>query len=216
MADTCEWASKDPTIQNFHDFEWGHPCIDSNELFEKLCLHALVATGFKKKTIEVEGMDTSQFSFLEIRENYRSLFAGFDPDKLVEFSNEQIDKIVADEKEKEKQENYKGGINKNKQVLKSLVNNAKAFNKMMAEGKSFSEFCWSFSEGKVIIGGKSEEDLLKIATEMSKGLKDNGFTYTTPTVCLAFMKTAGIVNAHAGSCPIRGECMEEAKIFNKF
>lgn len=216
MADTCEWAGKDPLLQNFHDFEWGHPCVDSVELFEKLSLHSLASGSAKKDTIEIVGFDVSQFSFLEARELYRARFANFDPKALAEFTNEQIDEIVAKEKENEKQENYKGGMNKNKQRLKSLVNNAKAFNKMEAEGNDFSTFIWSFTGGKVIMGGKTEEDLLAIATDMSKQLREKGFTYTTAPVCLAFMKTAGLVNAHVGGCTGRGECMEEAKIFNKF
>jgi DNA-3-methyladenine glycosylase I len=216
MADACEWANKDPALRNFHDFEWGHPCVDSVELFEKLCLHSLSVLATKKESIEIVGQDSSDFNFVQLRELYRKAFDNFDPLKLAEFTAERIDRIVAEEKEKEKQEGYKGGFNKNKQRLKSLVNNAKAFNKYEAEGNSFCDFIWSFTGGKVIVGGKKEEELLEIATSLSKGLKDIGFTYTTPPVCLAFMKTAGVINAHESGCSARAECMEEAKIFNKF
>ncbi len=216
MADTCEWAKKDPVLQNFHDFEWGRPSVDSNDLFEKLCLHCVSAGTFKKENTDIDGFDLSQFAFLEAREIYRSHFANFEPEQLANITPAQIDDIVAEEKEKEQQEGYKGGMNKNKQKLKALVNNAKAFIKYTESGKNFSDLCWSFTSGKVVIGGKSEEDLLKYATELSKALKEIGFSYTTPSVCLAFMKTVGIINAHVGNCPARTECMEEAKIFNKF
>lgn len=216
MSEVCEWACKDPVLRNFHDFEWGRPCVDGDELFEKLCLHTLSAATAKKETLEIAGLDTTQFSFVQIKELYKVKFDSFDPKKLAEFTAEKIDQIVAEEKEKEKQETYKGGFNKNKQRLKALVNNAKAYNKYESEGGDFCDFIWSFSGGKVIMGGKTEEELFEIATNMSKGLKDLGFTYTTPVVCLAFMKTAGLVNAHEAGCQTRTECMEEAKIFGKF
>lgn len=215
MAGSCNWAEKDPLFQNFHDFEWGHPVVDEQELFEKLCLHCQSAGGFKSEKEGEDSYDLTQISYLPARETYRLKFANFDPYKLVDFSLVDIDTIVEDDKAHDSDANYKH-INRNKQKLRSIITNAKAFVKMKDEGIDFSEFCWSFTNGKVIIGGKSKEDLQNIAKAMSKDLKDRGFTYTTPAVCLSFMETVGMINSHAGDCQARSDCLDEAKIFGKF
>ncbi len=215
MAESCEWAQKDPLIQNFHDFEWGHPVVDEQELFEKLCLHSLSAGGFKSDKDDGYGFDFTQISYLPARENYRLKFFNFDPSKIINLTAADIDKIIEEDKSHDSDDNYKH-INRNKQKLRSIITNAKAFLKMKSEGINFSEFCWSFTGGNVIIGGKSREELQSIAETMSKNLKDNGFSYTTPSVCLGFMETVGIINSHAGNCLIRKDCLEEAKIFGKF
>lgn len=215
MVGCCEWAQKDPLLQNFHDFEWGHPIVDEQELFEKLCLHCQSAGGFKTEKDLENNFDTSQIAYLASRETYRSKFANFDPQKLADYSSADIDNIVNEDKSHDSEANYKH-INRNKQKLKSIITNAKAFIKLKAEGVNFSELCWSFTGGKVIIGGKTREDLQVIAENMSKKLKEYGFSYTSPTVCLGFMETVGIINSHIPNCCVRSECLEEAKIFGKF
>ena len=39
----CPWAGTDPLMVAYHDREWGVPCHDDRELFERLMLEAFQA-----------------------------------------------------------------------------------------------------------------------------------------------------------------------------
>jgi DNA-3-methyladenine glycosylase I len=41
------------------------------------------------------------------------------------------------------------------------------------------------------------------STAMSKDLRKRGFGFVGPTICYAFMQSAGLVNDHLVSCPAR-------------
>ena len=41
---------------------------------------------------------------------------------------------------------------------------------------------------------------IREAEEMSKDLKNRGFTFVGPTICYAFMQAAGMVNDHLLGC----------------
>ena len=38
VVQRCSWVSNDPLYQSYHDNEWGRPELESQPLFEKLCL----------------------------------------------------------------------------------------------------------------------------------------------------------------------------------
>src|SRR5712671_6001911 len=67
----CSWAGAeseraDPTMVVYHDEEWGRPCHDDVELFERLALESFQA-GLSWSTI------------LHKRDAFRRAFSGFDP-----------------------------------------------------------------------------------------------------------------------------------------
>lgn len=219
MSVGCKWAEKNPILHEYHNLEWGHPIIDSIELFERLCLQCVAAGGFKgrenKKTKEFD-IDAAQLSVIEARGLYREKFHNFDPREMCKLTDDDIDSIVESEMERESDSDSSfKGLSKNKQKLKALINNAKAFIKMEENGEDFSKFCWSFTNDKMILGGTNLIDIPKFASELSSELKKKGFTYTTPSVCYAFMQSVGIINDHSIDCPLRNECIEEAQIFGK-
>jgi DNA-3-methyladenine glycosylase I len=72
----------------------------------------------------------------------------------------------------------------------------------MAEaGERFSDFCWSFTKGKVIkTDGKGRIVTTPLSEEISKEMKRRGFKFVGPTIVYAWMQAVGIVNDHAHDC----------------
>lgn len=67
----CTWPGNDPDYISYHDTEWGVPEYDSRALWEKLILDGFQA-------------GLSWITILKKRENFRTAFAGFDPNVIAE------------------------------------------------------------------------------------------------------------------------------------
>ena len=68
-----------------------------------------------------------------------------------------------------------------------------------ARGEDFADYCWSFTDGKPILGDafNTETDL---SSAISKDLKKRGFKFVGPTIVYAWMQAVGIVNDHTSDC----------------
>ena len=176
----CSWMGDDELMLRYHDKEWGVPVHDDRKWFEYLILDAFQA-GLSWKTV------------LNKREGFREVFFGFDP--------ERVSKMT--EKEMESARNN-SAIIRNRLKIKSAVTNAKAFLKLQEKHGSFDSYIWSFTEGQVV--NNSWKDLHEIpastplSDEISKSLKQEGFSFVGTTICYAFLQAAGVVNDHLISC----------------
>lgn len=176
----CPWAQGEDYLY-YHDTEWGVPCRDRNKLFEKLCL-------------EGQQAGLSWITILRKRENYRSSFYGFEPEKIAQMSDDEIN-----------QQLQNSGLIRNKLKLYSIRKNALALLEYEKQGGDFVSFIWSFVQGEAIIN--SPKDMADIPTEtsasqaMSKALKKLGFNFVGPTICYAYMQSMGLVNDHFINCP---------------
>ena len=83
MEKRCPWCLGSPEYIAYHDREWGGPVHDDRVLFEFLVLEGAQA-GLSWSTI------------LAKRENYRRLFARFDPAKVARFTQAKLEKLLAD------------------------------------------------------------------------------------------------------------------------
>src|SRR5436853_1534315 len=122
----CRWAASDSMIV-YHDKEWGVPLHDDRLLFEFLILEGAQA-GLSWSTI------------LAKRENYRRLFAGFDPAKVARFTPARVVKLLGD-----------AGIVRNRLKVAGAVKNAKAFLAVQREFGTFDAYVWRFVGGKPIV-----------------------------------------------------------------
>jgi len=81
--------------------------------------------------------------------------------------------------------------------------------KMLQEGESFSQFLWSFTDGKPVLNRPDTLANVPAKTEvsdlMSKALKKKGFKFIGSTICYAFMQASGMVNDHVKTC-FCGKC----------
>ncbi len=176
----CDWCLKDPLYIQYHDEEWGKPVNDDRLLFEFLVLEGFQA-------------GLSWLTILKKRENFRKAFAGFDAVKVAKFNKEKIEQLMQD-----------AGIVRNRLKIEAAVNNAKCYLNIQKEFGSFSNYIWSFTEGKTIVNyPKALADLpakTALSDAMSKDMGKRGFKFRGSTICYAFMQAVGIVDDHLTNC----------------
>ena len=185
----CAWVpAGDELYMRYHDEEWGVPVHDDRVMFEFLVLESAQA-GLSWKTV------------LHKRENYRRLFAGFDPGKIAEFDDAMVESLLLD-----------AGIIRNRAKVRATVNNAKAFLKVQKEFGSFTKYLWGFVSGEVINGKRKTVKELPARSDVSdalaKDLKKRGFSFLGSTVCYAHLQATGLVNDHTEDCFRYQECLK--------
>jgi DNA-3-methyladenine glycosylase I len=172
----CPWAGIDPLYVAYHDTEWGVPMRDPNRLFELLCLEGAQA-------------GLSWITILRKRERYRAAFDGFDPVRMAAYTDDDRARLMADP-----------GIVRNRAKVEAFIGNARA----LLGVDDFSRLIWSFVDGEPIVNPWRTLDEVPAVTEastsMSRELRRRGFRFVGPTICYAFMQSAGLVDDHLVSC----------------
>lgn len=190
----CSWCGEDPLYCDYHDNEWGVPLYDDQKLFELLILEGAQA-------------GLSWITILRKREAYRAAFDHFNPEKIARYTPARIEKLMLNE-----------GIVRNRLKIESAIKNAKAYLAMKKANENFSEFLWSFVDGKPRQNRLRNMTDIQASTEasdaMSKALKKKGFNFVGSTICYAFMQAAGMVNDHITDCYRYKECAALAKTTN--
>lgn len=180
MTVRCEWPGDDDLMIQYHDEEWGVPVHDDRLLFEHLLLDGAQA-GLSWRTI------------LYKREGYRRAFDQFDARKIAAYDERKYEALLQDE-----------GIVRNRQKVRSAIDNARAFLAVQEEFGSFDAYLWQFVGGKTIKNAwQTMADIPAVSPEseaMSKDLKARGFKFVGPTICYAFMQASGMVNDHKVDC----------------
>lgn len=180
MVTRCEWPSSNPLMITYHDEEWGTPVHDDQKLFEFLLLEAFQA-GLSWETI------------LNRREGFRNAFDNFDYKKIVNYTDEDVQRLMNDE-----------GIIRNRLKILSTISNAKLFMEIQKEFGSFDKYIWKFVNNKPIQNNKKSisdiQATTEVSDEMSKELKKRGFKFFGSTIAYAFMQAAGLVNDHTTDC----------------
>lgn len=176
----CVWGDSHPLYVDYHDKEWGAPVHDDQKLFELLILEGAQA-------------GLSWLTILKKRENYRKAFDDFQPALVAKYTPKKIEKLLQDE-----------GIIRNRRKVESAVHNARIFMDVQKEFGSFDKYIWGFVNGKTIKNRFKNGGEIPAETDesrkMSKDLKKRGFKFVGPTICYAYMQSAGLVNDHVTSC----------------
>jgi DNA-3-methyladenine glycosylase I len=172
----CAWAEGDPVMTAYHDTEWGVPVHDSRGLWEMLMLEGFQA-GLSWRTI------------LHRREGFRAAFAGFDPEKVARFGEDDIARLMAD-----------AGIIRARAKILATINGAKIYLAMRASGGDFGEWVWSLAGGKPIKGTGEILASTPLSAAISAALKNRGFKFVGPVIVHAWMQAVGMVNDHAKTC----------------
>ena len=181
----CPWHGEKSDYRDYHDEEWGMPVDDDHRLFEKICLE-----GFQS--------GLSWLTILRKRENFRAGFAGFDFEKVAQFNDNDIERLVQD-----------AGIIRHRGKIVSTINNAKRAIEMAETEGSLGKWFWAFEPAPKDRPKKLDHDTLMslgktdISTDMSKQLKKRGWSFVGPTTCYAFMQAMGLVNDHIEGCGFR-------------
>ena len=180
----CPWCGQDPEYVAYHDQEWGKQVTDDKTLFEFLILESAQA-------------GLSWITILKRRKGYKNLFADFDVEKVAQFTEDDIERIVQDP-----------SIIRHRGKIASTVKNAQIFIDIQREFGSFYTYLYQFLPNQQRIENtcKSMKDVpveSKESKAISKDLKKRGIKFFGSTICYAYMQAVGMVNDHLESCDFR-------------
>ncbi len=185
----CAWRGLegDPLYEAYHDQEWGVPERDPQALWAKLVLDGFQA-------------GLSWITILRKREAFRRAFAGFDPEIVARFGEDDRARLLAD-----------ASIIRSPAKIDATIRGARIYLDMRERGEDFSDFLWSFVGGEPIQNAWTHDTGVPAKTPeaeaMAKALKAKGFNFVGPVIVYAFMQATGMVNDHLTDCfrhdPIR-------------
>ena len=169
----CWWGASSPEYVAYHDDEWGKPVRDDRALYEKLCLEAFQS-------------GLSWITILRKREGFRAAFAGFDPEAVAGFGEQDVERLMADV-----------SIVRNRAKIEAAIANARA-----TLDVDLTELLWSFApEPRPRPRTRAElPALTPESTAMAKALKKRGFKFVGPTTAYALMQACGLVDDHIDGC----------------
>ncbi|MGL4312082.1 MAG: DNA-3-methyladenine glycosylase I [Paracoccaceae bacterium] len=180
MQSRCPWCGDDPLYVSYHDEEWGVPERDGRALWESLILEGFQA-------------GLSWITILRKREGFRAAFAGFRPDIIAGWGEDEVQRLLAD-----------AGIVRHRGKIEATIGNARAY-LALGGAQAFSDLVWDAVGGAPIqnrlgsmadaVGSTAESKAL------SKTLSKAGFRFCGPTTVYAFMQAKGLVNDHFMTCP---------------
>lgn len=175
----CSWVSDERIYETYHDEEWGVPEHDARALWEKLMLEGFQA-------------GLSWITILKKRENFRTAFAGFDPDTIAGWGEAEVTRLLGD-----------AGIVRHRGKIEAMIGNARAYQNIRA-ARGFDRFVWDRVEGVPLRNVWTRFDQVPSQTplslQLSKDLKAAGFRFCGPTIVYAFLQAAGVVNDHVVGC----------------
>jgi DNA-3-methyladenine glycosylase I len=181
----CWWAGSAPEYRAYHDTEWGFPVADDVRLFEKLSLEGFQA-------------GLSWLTILRKREAFRAAFAGFAFEKVAQFGDGDVQRLLAD-----------AGIVRHRGKIEAVINNARRAVELVADEGSLAHYIWGFEPaaraGGLDRAGLAALDATAESRALAKSLKRLGWRFVGPTTVYAFMQAMGLVNDHLDGCDARPE-----------
>jgi DNA-3-methyladenine glycosylase I len=179
----CWWSLGSDDYLAYHDAEWGRPLHGEAELFERLTLEAFQS-------------GLSWLTILRKRENFRRAFDGFAVEKVAEYGDAEVERLLGD-----------AGIIRNRRKIEAAITNARAARELHANGETLDALIWSFAPDPASRPApQTDADLAATTAEstaMAKELKRRGFVFVGPTTAYATMQAAGLVNDHLAGCAFR-------------
>jgi DNA-3-methyladenine glycosylase I len=165
----------------YHDEEWGTPCHDDPELFERLALEAFQA-GLSWSTI------------LHKRDAFRLAFRGFDPAVVVRFDDADRARLMGD-----------ASIVRNRAKIDATIGNAAAWLATRTEFGSVDAYLATMVPGPPArLGAEVQAGDIPARTAasdaLSVDLRKRGFRFVGSTIMYAFMQSVGLVDDHLVGC----------------
>jgi DNA-3-methyladenine glycosylase I len=172
----CWWGASAPEYVQYHDEEWGRPLHGDDALYERLCLEAFQS-------------GLSWLTILRKRPAFRAAFDGFMIERVAEFSERDVERLMGD-----------AAIVRNRAKIEASINNARVAADLDI---GLDELLWSFAPTEPRARPVTMSDLPAITTEstaMAKDLKRRGFKFFGPTTAYALMQATGMVDDHVRDC----------------
>ena len=182
----CWWSGAagdrvDPLMVAYHDEEWGTPCHDDVELFERLALESFQA-GLSWSTI------------LRKREAFRTAFRGFDPAVVARLDDADRERLMAD-----------ASIVRNRAKIDATIANAAAWLAIAAEFGSVDAYLTTMIPPPParMPRGATTADLparTDASDRLSADLRRRGFRFVGSTIVYSFVPSVGLVDDHLPGC----------------
>jgi DNA-3-methyladenine glycosylase I len=182
----CVWAGAsgpkpDPLMVRYHDEEWGTPCHDDVELFERLALESFQA-GLSWSTI------------LRKREGFRAAFRGFEPAMVAAFDPTDVERLMAD-----------ASIVRNRAKIDATIGNARGWLALAEAYGSADAYLAEMVPGgplalDPLVGTGGIPDRTRESDALSADLRTRGFKFVGSTIVYAFMQSVGLVDDHVAGC----------------
>ncbi|WP_353827428.1 DNA-3-methyladenine glycosylase I [Agromyces sp. SYSU T0242] len=172
----CAWGAYDPEYRRYHDEEWGRPQHDPTRLFEKLCLEGFQA-------------GLSWITILRRRPAFREVFHGFDPARVAEMGDADVERLLADAR-----------IIRHRGKIEATISNARA---VLALDEPLDRVLWGFAPPPRPAPPASFAEVPAVtpeSAELSRRLRALGFRFVGPTTMYALMQAMGMVDDHVAGC----------------
>jgi DNA-3-methyladenine glycosylase I len=186
----CWWGDSAPEYRAYHDREWGFPVVVDVRLFEKLSLEGFQA-------------GLSWLTILRKREAFRRAFAGFEFERIAQFGERDVERLLTD-----------ASIVRHRGKIEAVINNSRRAVELVAECGSLASYVWRFEpiERPVKLDRATLVELAQTpeSRALARDLRRRGWRFVGPTTVYAFMQAMGVVNDHLEGCDAR-EVVEEAR-----
>jgi DNA-3-methyladenine glycosylase I len=170
----CPWALSAPEYVAYHDNEWGRPVSTVQGLYERMTLEAFQS-------------GLSWITVLRKRENLRRAFAGFRPERVAAFAEDDIERLLNDP-----------GIIRNRAKIAAAIQNARL---VVDLGQKFAEIVLSYRVvGRPRPAAGEWRATSPESIGMARELKGLGFRFIGPTTAYATMQAIGLVDDHVVGC----------------
>ena len=184
----CSWCMCNEKMIRYHDEEWGVPVHDDRKQFEFLMMEVMQC-----------GLNWNMM--IQKREIFRNCFDNFSFDKVAPYGEEEIQRILETE-----------GMIRSRRKIEAVIHNARCFQEIRREFGSFSDYIWSFTEGRTYLYTGHQKGQIPakngLSDRISKDLKKRGLKYMGSVTVYSHLQACGMINDHLESCFRYGELLE--------
>ncbi len=171
----CKWCNlKNELYIKYHDEEWGNPNFDDKYLFEMLILESFQA-GLSWECV------------LNKRENFRKAFDNFNINKICNYNEKKVKKLLENK-----------DIIRNRLKINAAINNSKIFKKIQKEYGTFYNYLKTFTKDIIIY--ETDKTTNSLSDDLSKDLQKRGMKFVGSTIIYSYLQAIGVINSHQKEC----------------
>ena len=171
----CKWCNlKNELYIKYHDEEWGNPNFDDKYLFEMLILESFQA-GLSWECV------------LNKRENFRKAFDNFNINKICNYNEKKVKKLLENK-----------DIIRNRLKINAAINNSKIFKKIQKEYGTFYNYLKTFTKDIIIY--ETDKTTNSLSDDLSKDLQKRGMKFVGSTIIYSYLQAIGIIYSHDKEC----------------
>ena len=171
----CRWCNlKNATYIKYHDEEWGVPNFTDSYLYEMLVLESFQA-GLSWECV------------LNKREHFRQAFDNFNIDKVCNYDDEKVQKLLKNK-----------GIIRNRLKIRATITNSKIFQEIQREYGTFYAYLQKFTQDTIVY--EIDRTTSELSDRISKDLQKRGMKFVGSTIIYSYLQAIGVIYSHEEGC----------------